>query len=595
MEQPVSGIHFRKTLYCKMIVVTLFLGVTFFLALVWIYKASCNRFEEELAYHSDTLTEQICRNVEITLKELAEKTVPLTVANNRLGPLLSTVTEEDVGKEIPFLRQSLRRTLDDLLSANYDINWMSVIDRRHEVYTVYRDSRPQGSVPDTITLLSVFMDNQENLADRPGNTVWLKSNNEDGIVLMRSVFDADTMAFCGCLIAEVQNTSLKAIFDNIDGSKAGEFTLYDRNGVPLFTTGQGDGSRGKDGWEQASRKLESRPNENGGEENRNYLYAQYPISRGKLMITHVVNLTEKNRRFSDLLYLISGIGLFVFLMVIISLWLMFGNMARNLKVLLENIARVSRGDFALKPTLFRKGDEMDVLAFNIQEMAGRIKALMDQVVRDKEIRQQNQYQLLEFRYHELQSQVNPHFLFNTLQSINGIAQINGDQQVSRLICMLSKFFRGNLERRDVSCELKEELEYSNNYLELCRNIYPDRVEIRWDVDESLLKVRIPTYILQPLVENSLVHGMEPVVGTCTIRITAAKEEEHLVIRVWDNGQGIEREKMEQIMAGQTGSRHIGLRNVMERIQMLYGKEYGITVRSEYGVYTEVSLILPLRW
>ena len=582
MEQQGNRIHFRKTLYCKMIVVTLLLGVTFFLALLWIYKASCSRFEEELTYHSDTLTEQICQNVDITLKELVEKTVPLTATNERFGPLLSAVRDEDVGKEIPFQRLRIRNHLEEMLSMNDDINWMAVIDRRNEIYLAYRDSRPRNTVPGSIELLSLYLDNKENLSNRPGNVVWLTSSNEDGLVLMRSVFDTNTMQFCGSIAAEVKNTSLKAIFEHIDSSKVGNFTLYDRNGMPIYSTDIQVTGGSQDRGER----------ESGRGRARDYLYAEYPINRGKLKIAHVIDMTEKNRRFSDLLYLISGIGFLVFLVILVSLWLMFGNMAKNLKILLDNIHRVSEGDFDLEPTLFRKGDEMDVLAFNIQEMSGRIKALMDQVVRDKEI-QQHQYQLLEFRYHELQSQVNPHFLFNILQSINGIAQINGDKQVSRLICMLSKFFRGNLERRNVSCQLREELEYSKNYLELYKDIYPDRLNIKWDVDQRFLHVRIPTYILQPIVENSLVHGMEPMIGTCTIWIRVKEEDGCLVIRIWDDGEGIEPEKLMRVMAGRDESRHIGIRNVQDRIQMLYGNEYGLSIRSEYHEYTEVKLTLPL--
>lgn len=583
MEQQGNRIHFRKTLYCKMIVVTLLLGVTFFLALLWIYKASCSRFEEELTYHSDTLTEQICQNVDITLKELVEKTVPLTATNERFGPLLSAVRDEDVGKEIPFQRLRIRNHLEEMLSMNDDINWMAVIDRRNEIYLAYRDSRPRNTVPGSIELLSLYLDNKENLSNRPGNVVWLTSSNEDGLVLMRSVFDTNTMQFCGSIAAEVKNTSLKAIFEHIDSSKVGNFTLYDRNGMPIYSTDIQVTGGSQDRGER----------ESGRGRARDYLHAEYPINRGKLKIAHVIDMTEKNRRFSDLLYLISGIGFLVFLVILVSLWLMFGNMAKNLKILLDNIHRVSEGDFDLEPTLFRKGDEMDVLAFNIQEMSGRIKALMDQVVRDKEIQQQNQYQLLEFRYHELQSQVNPHFLFNILQSINGIAQINGDKQVSRLICMLSKFFRGNLERRNVSCQLREELEYSKNYLELYKDIYPDRLNIKWDVDQRFLHVRIPTYILQPIVENSLVHGMEPMIGTCTIWIRVKEEDGCLVIRIWDDGEGIEPEKLMRVMAGRDESRHIGIRNVQDRIQMLYGNEYGLSIRSEYHEYTEVKLTLPL--
>ena len=274
MEQPGNRIHFRKTLYCKMIVVTLMLGITFFIALLWIYKASCSRFEEELTYHSDTLTGQICQNVDITLKELAEKTVPLTATNERFGALLSGVREEDKGKEIPFQRLRIRNHLEEMLSIN-DINWIAVIDRRNEVYMAYRDSRPKSAVPGSIELLSLYMDNKENLSDRPGNIVWLTSANEDGIVLMRSLFDTNTMQFCGYIAAEVKNKSLKAIFEHIDSSKVGSFTLYDRNGIPIYST---DPSYGQGTW--SGEDLPNTEQSSQGRQ-RSYLYAEYPINRGE--------------------------------------------------------------------------------------------------------------------------------------------------------------------------------------------------------------------------------------------------------------------------------------------------------------------------
>ena len=244
-------------------------------------------------------------------------------------------------------------------------------------------------------------------------------------------------------------------------------------------------------------------------------------------------------------------------------------------------------------TLEEAFSELDVLAGSIQEMSGKIKELMEQVVKDEEIQQQNRYKLLELRYHELQSQVNPHFLFNILQSINGIAQINKDWQVSRLICMLSKFFRGNIDRRYADCMLKEELEYARNYLELYQNIYPDRLSIQWDIDPALAEVKVPTYILQPIVENSLVHGMEPVVGLCTICIHVSRERDGILISVRDDGAGIPPEQLEAIKKGNGSSRRIGIRNVQDRIQILYGKQYGLSIESEQGIYTEVRIRLPL--
>lgn len=583
MKQQDNRIHFRKTLYFKMILLILFLGVVFFGGLLSVYGMSRSWFEDELAYHSDTLTEQVCRNVEVSLKELAEDTAPLTATNERLGPILAQMDREEK-KADAFLRSRIQYNLDELLNMNYDINWMAVITGREEVCLNRRISRPSDFTPDSSLLLTLYRANRANLDNKPGNTVWLGSFTPDGIILMRSLFDSDSMKFCGCIIAEVQNTSITRIFESIDHKKMGDFVLYDRNGGFLYST--------YDSWwdlNPEEKEAETEEMQRRGE----VLRTEYPISQGKLKLVHVVNVKEKNQRLSDLLYLVSAMGLAVFLAVIIVLWMMFGNMAKNLKILLDNLHRVSRGEFELEPTLFAKGDELDVLALSIMEMSVQIKGLMEQVVRNEEIQQQGRYALLEARYQELQAQVNPHFLFNILQSINGIAQLNQDVQVSRLICMLSKFFRGNIDRRHRSCELQEELEYVRNYLELYKEIYPGRLEIRWNVDRELLKAVVPTYILQPVAENSMVHGVEPMVGTCTVDISVYRKEEDLILTVRDDGGGIEPEKLKELQRGEGKSKRMGLKNVQNRIQILYGKAYGLSIDSEYHKYTEVKITLPL--
>lgn len=552
-------IHFRKTLYFKMIMVTLFLGALFFGALFWFYQMSCLRFEEEFAIQSDALTEQICRNVDISLKELGEKTIPLTETNERLGPLLSGPPETEA-----YRRLRIRNQLEEMLSMAAGVEWVAVMDEEGQVEAAYRGQEQRAL--DGKQIAGLIRENEESLKDRLGNTVWVAGTDPDGIIQMRCVFDAQSMRFCGCVIAEVENRAIKAVFENLDEAGIGSFTLYDRNKRPVCRSG--------------------------GQRSGEVLVTEYPIGRGRMRLVHQADMGGKNQRFSDLLYLMSGLGLVVFLAVVVMLWLMFGRTAKNLKILLENLHRVSCGNFEMKPALFAQGDEFDLLAGGIADMAARIKRLMEQVIKDKEIREQNRYALLELRYQELQAQVNPHFLFNILQSINGIAQINGDVRVSRLICMLSKFFRGNIDRRYTSCELREELEYVRNYLELYRNIYQERLQVLWEVDESLLFVGIPTYILQPIVENSLVHGMEPSIRPCTVKITVREEMGKLLIGVWDSGEGMTEEQLSGLFAEKRRKR-VGLGNVQDRIQLLYGKEYGLSVRSERGRYTEVKIVLPL--
>ena len=569
-----NRIHFRNTLYFKMIAVTAFLLISFLAALVCIYKVSSHWFRTELSDQSDILTEQICRNVEISLKELGDKTLPLTATNQRFGPLIRDM-EDTTRSDKPYLRIKIRKNLEEMISVNYNINWIAVFDDRDNIYMASRNSQSQISAPSIQDITKFYHANWDNLSNPKGNTVWAKSKNEDGILLMRLLFDEEAMRFSGGVVAEVRNTTLKDIFNHIDCTKVGDFALYDPNNNVLFHT-----------FLEGSAGLVENDNEN-------FIHGVYEIKDGSLKIVHQINLENMNKRYLDLLYLILAVGILLSFFVIFFLWFMFGNMAKNLKIMLGNINKVSRGEFELEPALFAKGDELYVLDVHIQEMASRIKKLMQQVIKAKELQQQNEYKLLEFRYHELQAQINPHFLYNILQSINGIAQINDDRQVSRLICLLSKFFRGSIERTNSCCEVSKELEYAKNYLELYKNIYPDRLCVQWNVDETLLNAMVPSCILQPIVENSLVHGMEPKMDRCTIEISVYREKDKLILCVWDDGEGILPERLSVLMENENEKKRIGVKNVLDRIQLMYGKEYGLLIESEYQRYTQVKLVLPL--
>ncbi len=114
------------------------------------------------------------------------------------------------------------------------------------------------------------------------------------------------------------------------------------------------------------------------------------------------------------------------------------------------------------------------------------------------------------------------------------------------------------------------------------------------MEEPLKYAKIPTYILQPVVENAVVHGMEPSLKPCMVRIRAVKEGEKMCIHVWDNGVGIDTEKLLSLQTGKAQSKRIGLRNVQERIRILYGEGYGLKIDSRQNEFTEVVLTLPVR-
>jgi len=288
------------------------------------------------------------------------------------------------------------------------------------------------------------------------------------------------------------------------------------------------------------------------------------------------------------------------------LWLMFGNMAGNLRILLSNITRVSRGDFELESTSFSKGDQMDLISEYISQMAGNIQSLMDQISSAKEIQQQNEYKLLEFQYHELQAQINPHFLYNVLESIRSDAIMAGVPEIGKIAEALAVFFRYTTSNMESLTTLEEELSNVKNYFLIQKYRFEEKLylDILLPEEEYLLKARIPKLTLQPIVENAIKHGLEPKVEGGKVIIDIDHSDTILYISVSDDGIGMDESTVEHLnntllhMAGGTGSVRedkkggIALNNVNSRIRLLMGEEYGIHLFSSPGAGTEVSLTLP---
>lgn len=163
-----------------------------------------------------------------------------------------------------------------------------------------------------------------------------------------------------------------------------------------------------------------------------------------------------------------------------------------------------------------------------------------------------------------------------------------------MVMKLARLYRSNIERTEVFCTLQDELNYIDNYLQLNQEIYQGRLKVEYDLDEELSQMMIPTFVLQPLVENSLVHGMENKIGVCTIRVRTFREKDNLCITIWDDGAGISPERLKEIWERSLSEKRIGIWNVNKRIHLLYGKEYGLHIQSEPSVYTEVLVDLPCR-
>lgn len=238
-------------------------------------------------------------------------------------------------------------------------------------------------------------------------------------------------------------------------------------------------------------------------------------------------------------------------------------------------------------------DEITELGMSFNIMIGRIKELLDSKIKEQE-------NLKKAELRALQAQINPHFLYNTLDTIIWMAEANKTEQVVEIVSALSNFFRISLSKGMDWITIAEEAERIRNYLTIQKMRYRDILDYKIDIDDRVKEKTILKLILQPLVENALYHGIKNKRQGGTIWVRAVPlGDEQIQIVVEDNGIGFTPEKLLQLRAeleDDSGDIKLesgfGIGNVNKRIRLYYGKPYGVTVRSEYDKGTCVTLVIP---
>jgi len=208
-----------------------------------------------------------------------------------------------------------------------------------------------------------------------------------------------------------------------------------------------------------------------------------------------------------------------------------------------------------------------------------------------------QIRLRKAEFELLQMQINPHFLYNTLDTIVWLAEAGKQKEVVQMVGSLSEFFRTSLNQGKDIIPIREELQHVRSYLEIQQVRYQDILEYEIHVPEELGKYLIPKITIQPIVENALYHGIKNKRGLGRILVNGRKEEGHFVIEVQDNGIGINEERLKQVRDKiqyrlSAGNDIYGLYNVNERIRLNFGEKFGISIESVYGEGTVVSIFLP---
>lgn len=311
-------------------------------------------------------------------------------------------------------------------------------------------------------------------------------------------------------------------------------------------------------------------------------------------------LSEKAYQSQSQAYLalIAGISLTVCLIGLTLYILLDRIINRPVQKILEKITAISQGDFS-RDSAIEWQDELGKIGRGINQMSENVVTLMEKKVEDEKQKKDLEYQIL-------QSQINPHFLYNTLNSIKWMATIQNASGIAEMTTALARLMKNVSKGTAAQITLKEELELVNDYFLIQKYRYGGNISLEYQIENpDLYQCLIHRFTLQPIIENAMFHGIEPkgCAGKIQIRAETLSREGSpplLQISVTDNGVGMSRETIEKVLAGTMESsadffRHVGINNVNQRIQYDFGEEYGIQIQSCPGQYTTMIITLPCRF
>ncbi|MDQ0116761.1 sensor histidine kinase [Paenibacillus harenae] len=294
-------------------------------------------------------------------------------------------------------------------------------------------------------------------------------------------------------------------------------------------------------------------------------------------------------------------------LMIVPLLYVSNNILQPLKKLMRLMGEITLGE---KKNLSKRVvvdgyAEMIIMASRFNEMLAEIEDLTDHLLESKRVLYETELIKRRAELSLLQSQINPHFLYNTLESIKGLAADDGSSQIFELTEALSMFFRYSIKGPDM-VTLERELIIIKNYILIHQIRFGKRLQVEYDLCTKCLAYLVPRMILQPIVENAIKHGIEPLKRTGLLRIKGYRDGENLLLFVEDNGSGISPDKLAEINASIDLRRStadsldgysesgIGLSNVHDRIRINFGETYGIGMTSELEGGTTVSITIPAR-
>ena len=443
---------------------------------------------------------------------------------------------------------------------------------------------------------------QININETQGELVWIDTTpvkvkilsgeiTKNYFSLGRKVIDLNSLKDMGTIFIDIDETRLEDSYKNLIAEESSElFICNDKGQIISHSNKDMIGKNIKD-KNYAVEVLSSYKDVDSVEFKDDEVEKVCIFSNITLSNWKIVKIVSKEYLYKEITnmqrYMVIGGTIYVSITILICLF--FSSQISRPMVNMKNMMKkAEEGDLDVRIDVDRI-DELGELGNSFNNMIGKMDEVVNKLVEEEKIKK-------ELELETLHAQINPHFLYNTLNTIKWIAKIQGDKSVSNAVTSLIKLLRVSINLGKEMITLEDEIDYVKNYINIQSLRFNEKVNIVYNIDEECLKCTIPKLILQPIVENSLIYGIreEEEYETLKISINACIEKEKLIIIVKDNGPGVSDKDIEKIFSKEKDVNKfskVGLNNVNQRIKLHCGEEYGINIgnRSKLGTYVKVEV------
>ena len=556
------------------------------------YAYSNRDFEDLSVHYTESLIAEINAGVDSYIDNI--KSMSSVICENKDVQELMALYDKARGKGLTAGEEQTERALREaamdhlrvVAETRSEITNVAVISKYQDILLSRADTSPNPYADYNLTdwfLKPLYY--KENIAVSPSHVQNLVSGEYKWVIsVSRAVLDPSTGEVTGVMVIDLNFYAIQSICETVQLGKSGYAYLIDDDQNIIYHPQQQliyAGLKSEPFGEVLGMEDDSLRTDD------NKIYVKNTSGLTGWTTVGVINAGELMRDRTKIVNFYFTISLLSLLFATAAALLISASITRPLKRLESTMHRVEEGDLTVRADT-ETNNEIGHLGKTFNGMVFKIEGLMEQAVSDEKEKRESEL-------NALQAQINPHFLYNTLDSIIWMSASGKSEEVTDMTEALAKLFRTSISQGGNYVTVRNEIENIKSYLFIQKMRYGDKLGYELSVDECFMRYLVPKLVLQPIVENAIYHGVKLSPEGGTVSIGARREGEDLVLTVADNGVGMTPEELAHVFdKKESGDHGIGILNVQNRIRLCYGPQYGLTYKSRLGEGTRVEIRLPLR-